>query len=132
MLNGFHETWAIVYRENAYGLARTGQTIVAALDGSMLRLDVDDEPLHLATSPVLRFRPALDMQIGVLVREYATGARGPPRVHRSPRAPRARAAPARARRAARVGDNGAAFTPPRLFLRSPRVRAARRPRQASR
>ena len=30
ILNGFHETWPIVYPEDAYGLARTGQTIVNA------------------------------------------------------------------------------------------------------
>ena len=35
MLNGFHETWPIVYPEDAYGLARTGQTIVNATDGSI-------------------------------------------------------------------------------------------------
>ena len=46
ILNGFHETWPIVYPEDAYGLARTGQTIVNATDGSIIRLFVDDEPLE--------------------------------------------------------------------------------------
>jgi alpha,alpha-trehalose phosphorylase len=68
-LNGLHETWPIVYPEDAYGLARTGQTIVNATDGSVVRLYVDDEPLDLATSKVVRAERVLDMQIGVLVRE---------------------------------------------------------------
>ena len=69
ILNGFHETWPIVYPEDAYGLARTGQTIVGATDGSIIRLSVDGEPFDLATARVLRFERALDMQAGVLSRE---------------------------------------------------------------
>jgi alpha,alpha-trehalose phosphorylase len=63
VLNGFHETWPIEYPEDAYGLARTGQTIVAPPDGSVIRLRVDDEPLDLATARVER---VLDMRAGVL------------------------------------------------------------------
>ena len=69
VLNGFHETWPIVYPEDAYGLARTGQTIVNATDGTLIRLFVDDEPFDLATAKLLRFERVLDMQIGVLSRE---------------------------------------------------------------
>ena len=68
-LNGLHETWPIVYPEDAYGLARTGQTIVNATDGSIIRVFVDDEPFDLATAHVIRFERLLDMQIGVLSRE---------------------------------------------------------------
>jgi alpha,alpha-trehalose phosphorylase len=68
-LNGLHETWPIVYPEDAYGLARTGQTIVNATDGSIIRLFVDDEPFDLATAKLVRFERVLDMQIGVLSRE---------------------------------------------------------------
>jgi alpha,alpha-trehalose phosphorylase len=35
-LNGFHETWPIVYPEDAYGLARTRQTNVGVTDGSLV------------------------------------------------------------------------------------------------
>jgi alpha,alpha-trehalose phosphorylase len=56
VLNGFHETWPIVYPEDAYGLARTGQTIVNATDGSLIRLFVDDEPFDLATAKLIRSR----------------------------------------------------------------------------
>src|SRR5215213_9086727 len=69
VLNGFHETWPIVYPEDAYGLARTGQTIVNATDGSVIRLYVDDEPFDLTTARIIRFERALDMRAGVLVRE---------------------------------------------------------------
>ncbi len=69
ILNGFHETWPIVYPEDAYGLARTGQTIVNATDGSLIRLFVDDEPFNLATSKVRRYERVLDMKTGVLQRE---------------------------------------------------------------
>ena len=69
VLNGFHETWPIVYPEDAYGLARTGQTIVNATDGTLIRLFVDDEPFDLTTAKLLRFERVLDMQIGVLSRE---------------------------------------------------------------
>jgi alpha,alpha-trehalose phosphorylase len=69
ILNGLHETWPIVYPEDAYGLARTGQTIVNATDGSIIRLFVDDEPFDLATAKVHRFERVLDMKTGVLHRE---------------------------------------------------------------
>ena len=66
VLNGFHETWPIVYPEDAYGLARTGQTIVAPPDGSVVRLFADGEPVDVTTA---RVRRVLDMRAGVLRRE---------------------------------------------------------------
>ena len=66
VLNGFYESWPIVYPEDAYGLARTGQTIVAPPDGSIVRLLVDGEPLDITTARVAR---VLDMRAGVLRRE---------------------------------------------------------------
>src|ERR671916_224815 len=64
VVNGFHETWPIVYPEDAYGLARTGQTIVPPPDGTIIRLTVDGEPLEV--SGAVR---ALDMGRGLLTRE---------------------------------------------------------------
>ena len=52
VLNGFYESWPIAYPEDAYGLARTGQTIVAPPDGSIVRLLVDGEPLDVTTARV--------------------------------------------------------------------------------
>ena len=67
-LNGFYESWPIVYPEDAYGLARTGQTIVGAPDGTLIRLFVDDEPFELSTARLLAFQRSLDMKTGVLSR----------------------------------------------------------------
>ncbi|HEY1538076.1 MAG TPA: glycosyl hydrolase family 65 protein [Solirubrobacteraceae bacterium] len=67
-LNGFHETWPIPYGESAFGFATTGQTIVSAPDGSVIRLYVDEEPLVLSESKLLSYERVLDMRAGVLQR----------------------------------------------------------------
>jgi alpha,alpha-trehalose phosphorylase len=67
-VNGFHETWPIPYGESAFGFATTGQTIVSAPDGSVMRLFVDEEPLVLAESKLLSYERALDMRAGLLER----------------------------------------------------------------
>jgi alpha,alpha-trehalose phosphorylase len=69
ILNGLHETWPIVYPEDAHGLARSGQTVVNATDGSIIRLFVDDEPFGLATATLRGFERVLDLGSGVLSRE---------------------------------------------------------------
>jgi alpha,alpha-trehalose phosphorylase len=69
ILDGFHDTWPSVYPEDAFGLARTGQTVVNATDGSRIRLFVDDEPFDLMTGRIVDFWRAIDMRIGVLRRE---------------------------------------------------------------
>src|SRR5262245_52574880 len=63
-LNGFHETWPIAYPEDAYGMARTGQTTVNVTDGSLIRLCVDGEPLALEHA--LRYERVLDLRTGVV------------------------------------------------------------------
>ena len=68
-VNGFHETWPICYAEEAYGFARTGQTIVNVPDGRIIKLYIDDEPLFLPTANLLAFERVLDMQNGTLDRE---------------------------------------------------------------
>jgi alpha,alpha-trehalose phosphorylase len=68
LLNGFHETWPIVYPETAHGLATTGQTIVPVPDGTTIRLFVDDDPLSCESTEVREFERALDMRRGVLER----------------------------------------------------------------
>ncbi len=67
-LNGLHETWPIPYGEAAFGFATTGQTIVSAPDGSVMRLYVDEEPLVLAESQLLHYERVLDMRTGTLER----------------------------------------------------------------
>jgi alpha,alpha-trehalose phosphorylase len=68
-LNGFHETWPIVHAEEAYGFARTGQTIINAPDATLLKLYVDDEPLYLPTARLTEYQRELDFRQGVLRRE---------------------------------------------------------------
>ena len=69
-INGFHETWPIEHAEEAYGLARTGQTIVNVPDATVIKLYVDDEPLVLSVANVHDYRRVLDMRTGVLTREF--------------------------------------------------------------
>jgi alpha,alpha-trehalose phosphorylase len=68
-INGFHETWPIVYGEEAYGLARTGQTIVDVPDATVLQLLVDDEPLLMPVARMREYQRVLDMRNGVLTRD---------------------------------------------------------------
>jgi len=68
-VNGFHEIWPITYGEEAYGFAKTGQTIVNVTDSKIIRLYVDDEPFYLPTANLLRFERVLDMRAGTLDRE---------------------------------------------------------------
>ena len=69
LINGFHETWPIVYAESAYGYAKTGQTIVNAPDGTLIRLYVDDEPFDLAQATLLNYDRTLDVRTGILTRD---------------------------------------------------------------
>ncbi len=68
-INGFHETWPIVYGEEAYGFAKTGQTMLNVTDGKTIRLFVDDEPFHLPTASLMLYERTLDMQAGTLDRK---------------------------------------------------------------
>ena len=68
LLNGFHETWPIVYPEKAHGYATTGQTILPVPDGTTIRLFVDEDPVDATGTEVLEFERALDMQRGALDR----------------------------------------------------------------
>ena len=70
-INGFHETWPIVHGEEAFGLARTGQTIVNVPDATIVRLYVDDEPLFLPTAHIHGYERVLDMRAGTLARTLA-------------------------------------------------------------
>ena len=80
LLNGFHETWPIVHAEQAYGFARTGQTIVNVPDATLLKLYVDDEPLHLPSARLLTYERVLDLRAGLLTRELVWSTPGGKRV----------------------------------------------------
>ena len=68
-INGFYETRPIVYGEEAYGFAKTGQTIVNVTDSKIIKLFVDDEPFWLPKAHCLRYDRRLNMQSGTLDRE---------------------------------------------------------------
>ncbi|WP_134774756.1 glycoside hydrolase family 65 protein [Ornithinimicrobium flavum] len=68
-VNGFHETWDIHHAEDAYGLARVGQTIVDVPDPKTIKLYVDDEPLLLATADLEQYERAIDLRTGILTRD---------------------------------------------------------------
>ncbi len=67
-INGFHETWQIQHAEEAYGFARTGQTIVNVPDVKTIKLYVDDEPLLLSVADLEEYERSLDLRDGVLRR----------------------------------------------------------------
>ncbi len=67
-INGFHETWPIKHAEEAFGFARTGQTIANVPDAKIMRLYVDDDPLLLSVADLAEYERALDMANGVLTR----------------------------------------------------------------
>src|SRR5215472_9232604 len=68
LLNGFHETWPIVYPEVVNDLATTGQTVIPVPDGTSIRLLVDEEPVNLATTEVREYERTLNMADGTLSR----------------------------------------------------------------
>jgi alpha,alpha-trehalose phosphorylase len=68
-INGFYETRPIVYGEEAYGFAKTGQTIVNVTNSKIIKLFVDDEPFWLPNARCLRYDRRLNMKFGTLDRE---------------------------------------------------------------
>jgi alpha,alpha-trehalose phosphorylase len=69
LINGFYETRPIIYGEDAYGFARTGQTIFNVTDSKVIKLFVDDEPFWLPNANLLRYDRRLNMKSGTLDRE---------------------------------------------------------------
>jgi alpha,alpha-trehalose phosphorylase len=67
-INGFYETWPIVYGEEAFGFAKTGQTICNVTDSKIIKLFVDDEPFWLPNAQLLNYDRRLNMRAGTLDR----------------------------------------------------------------
>ena len=80
-INGFHETWPIRHAEEAFGLARVGQTIVNVPDAKVMRLYVDDEPLLLSVADIVTYERSLDFADGVLTRDIVWRTPAGNRVH---------------------------------------------------
>ena len=68
-VNAFYESWPIVYGEEAYGFAKTGQTIVNVPNSKVIKLYIDDEPFSLRFANLLKYTRMLDMKAGTLDRE---------------------------------------------------------------
>ena len=68
-INGFHEIWPIRHAEEAFGFARTGQTIVNVPDNKTMKLYVDDEPMLLSVADLESYDRSLDFREGVLHRD---------------------------------------------------------------
>jgi alpha,alpha-trehalose phosphorylase len=69
LINGFYETRPIVYGEEAYGFAKTGQTICNVTNGKIIKLFVDDEPFWVSKANLLSYDRRLNMKSGTLDRE---------------------------------------------------------------
>ena len=69
LINGFYETSPIIYPEDAYGFAKTGQTIFSVTDSKIIKLFVDDEPFWLPNANLVTYDRRLNMKSGSLDRE---------------------------------------------------------------
>ena len=67
-IGGFYETWPIEYGEEAYGFAKTGQTMLPVTDACTIKLFVDDESFSLRHAYVIDYERALDFKNGTLDR----------------------------------------------------------------
>src|SRR5262249_37853464 len=68
-VNGFYESWPIIYGEEAFGFAQTGQTMLNVTDSKIIKLFVDDEPFDLASAGIRRYVRQLNMKSGTLDRD---------------------------------------------------------------
>jgi alpha,alpha-trehalose phosphorylase len=69
LINGFYEVRPIIYGEEAYGFAKTGQTICNVTDSKIIKLFVDDEPFWLPNANILSYDRRLNMRSGTLDRD---------------------------------------------------------------
>ena len=84
-VNGFHETFPIIHAENAFALARTGQSLLNAPEAKSIEVTIGQEVLRLAPehperSQVTDFRREIDFRTGVLHSELTWHTRAGGRV----------------------------------------------------
>ncbi len=70
LINGFYESWPIIYPEAGYGFATAGQTIVYVPDPTEIRLLVDGEAVDFDTSDLRNWHRRLDFRTGTLSHRY--------------------------------------------------------------
>jgi alpha,alpha-trehalose phosphorylase len=68
-LNGFYESMPLPYAEAGYGYPESGQTVVNAINGKLIRLLVEDEPFDLRYGKLESHERVLDLRAGTLRRE---------------------------------------------------------------
>ena len=68
-ISGVYETWPIQYGEEAYGFAKTGQTMLPVTDASLIKLFIDDEPFSLRHAYVRDFERSLNFKTGIMSRD---------------------------------------------------------------
>jgi alpha,alpha-trehalose phosphorylase len=68
-LNGFYESVPLPYAEGGYGYPESGQTVVNATNGKLIRLLVEDEPFDLRYGRLESHERVLDLRAGTLTRE---------------------------------------------------------------
>lgn len=67
-VNGFYDTEAIRYPENAYGFARINEFMLNLPNAKGVEIAIDDERFSFATGVVVAYERSLDFRDGVLVR----------------------------------------------------------------
>jgi alpha,alpha-trehalose phosphorylase len=67
-LAGFYENRPLPYAEAAYGLPESGQTVVNATNGKLIRLLVEDEPFDVRYGELRQHERVLDLRAGLLRR----------------------------------------------------------------
>ncbi len=81
-LNSFFESHQLAYAEKGYGFPESGQSVVNATNGKLIRLLVNDEPFDVRTGQVVQHERTLDFRAGTLRRavEWTSPAGQPVRV----------------------------------------------------
>ncbi|MDO3411386.1 beta-phosphoglucomutase [Saccharibacillus sp. CPCC 101409] len=67
-INGFYESAPIIYGEEGYGYARERQTMLNVADAQIIRIWVEDEPLHIFHGSLFGYHRQLDMRKGIVTR----------------------------------------------------------------
>ena len=67
-VSGVYEERPLPHAESGYGFPESGQTVVPATDGKLIRLHVGDSPFDLRYGKVLSHERSLDLRDGVLSR----------------------------------------------------------------
>lgn len=70
LINGFYESWPIVYPEAAYGFPKSGQTIVYVPDPTVIGLTIDGEPIAFHHAQLTGWWRRLNMRRGLLSHRY--------------------------------------------------------------